>query len=365
MSKIKILSEQLTNKIAAGEVVQRPSSIVKELVENSIDSLADDVTVVIRNGGKTLVKVIDNGSGMTGDDLLLSFERYATSKIASKEDLMQIKTLGFRGEALASIAAVSRVIAVTTPEGEDVGHELRVDGGSFREMKPHSPKPGTSISVNNLFFNVPARRKFLKSKDVEFRHIVEVIRKFALIHPRIKYLLVHNDNEVLNLRRESLKERIGNLFTPKYSKNLLHVNFDSGAMKLTGYVGNLNLVRARSGEQFLFVNGRFVTDRLMNHGITAGYSGLLSRGEFPFFCLHLILPPELIDVNVHPTKMEVKFRNQNAVYNFLKNSVQSSLKDIAEVAPALESEGSEPGSDATALYAANRQEQMGRKSKTI
>ncbi|MDD5765963.1 MAG: DNA mismatch repair endonuclease MutL, partial [Candidatus Marinimicrobia bacterium] len=335
MSKIKILNEQLTNKIAAGEVVQNPASLIKELVENSLDAGATEIFVVIKNGGKTLCEVTDNGEGMSKDDLLLAFERYATSKIATMDDLIRIRTLGFRGEALASIAAVSVVNAVTTLAGTTEGNELVIEGGNFREIKPHSPKPGTTISIRNLFYNIPARRKFLKSAEVEFRNIVEVIRKFSMIHNRVRFILVHNDREIFNLREESQKDRIVHLFSPEYRENLIPVSVKSGSYQVNGFVGNLNLVRARRGDQFFFVNNRFVTDRLMNHAVTEAYAALVSRGEFPFYCLHLELPPEMVDVNVHPTKMEVKFREQNDVYRFLQESVGAALKEITKVIPDL------------------------------
>lgn len=335
MSKIKILSENLTNKIAAGEVVQRPASIVKELVENSIDAGADEIIVVIRNGGKTLCEVVDNGEGMNRDDLLLAFERYATSKIATVEDLTNIHTLGFRGEALASIAAVAIVTAISTLRGANEGYELRVEGGAFRDIRPTSPKPGTTISVRNLFYNIPARRKFLKSAEVEFRHIVDVMQEFALIHHDLRFIFIHNDREIYKLSPSSLAERIANLFAPEYSQNLLPVESVADDLKVTGYIGNLNLVRARRGEQFLYINRRFVNDRLMNHAIISGYGGLLARSEFPFYCLNLELPPEQIDVNVHPTKMEVKFREQDRVYQFLKQATANSLRSITNVIPDL------------------------------
>ncbi len=335
MPKIRILSEQLTNKIAAGEVVQNPASIIKELVENSIDAGADQITVNIRNGGKTLCQVIDNGEGMNKDDLLLAFERYATSKIAEVEDLLNIRTLGFRGEALASIAAVAQLDAVSTLLGADTGHLLRIEGGTFKTIQPHSPEPGTAITVKSLFYNVPARRKFLKSSELEFRKIVDVMRKFALIHPEIEFRLMHNEREVFRLRKENLQERIVHLFSTEYRENLLPFEFDLGDMSVGGFIGNLNLVRARRGEQFFYVNQRFVSDRLMNNAIVTGYSGLLSRGEYPFYCIRLQLPPGKVDVNVHPSKMEVKFQEESRVYQFLKNSVGESLHEITKVAPDL------------------------------
>jgi len=335
MSKIKILSDQLTNKIAAGEVVQRPASIIKELVENSLDAGATEITVVIKNGGKTLCRVADNGEGMGKDDLLLAFERYATSKIHTVEDLMTILTLGFRGEALASIAAVSIVDAITTEKDADVGYELRIEGGSFRDIKPVAPKPGTNISIRNLFYNIPARRKFLKSRDVEFRHIVDVIRRFSMIHPQVHFNLIHNDHEVYRLRSEELKDRICSLHSSDYADNLIWIENTIREMSVSGYIGNLNLVRARRGDQYFYVNKRFVTDRLMNHAISSAYSKLVSRGEYPFYCLHLQLDPAAVDVNVHPTKMEVKFREQNEVYRFLEESVKAGLKEIINVIPDL------------------------------
>ncbi len=337
MSKIRVLSDQLTNKIAAGEVVERPASMVKELVENSIDAGASEIIVILRNGGKTLCEVVDNGEGMSKDDLLLAFERYATSKIHSAEDLICIKSLGFRGEALASIASVARVRAISTEKGADVGYRLNIEGGNFKSIEPYTPKEGTTISIKNLFFNIPGRRKFLKSRDVEFRHIVTVIKKFSMIYPRVKFVLIHNDREVLNLRSENLKSRIGNLFSKEYIKNLIPFNYERGPVTARGFIGNLNLVRASRGEQFFYVNDRFITDRLMNHAIASGFSSLLSRGEYPFYTIHLTIPPEMVDVNVHPRKMEVKFSDQNMIYRFLKESTIDALANIKNSIPDLPS----------------------------
>ncbi|MFP4548140.1 MAG: DNA mismatch repair endonuclease MutL [Fidelibacterota bacterium] len=337
MSKIRVLSDQLTNKIAAGEVVERPASMVKELVENSIDAGASEIIVIVRNGGKTLCEVVDNGEGMSKDDLLLAFERYATSKIHSAEDLVCIKSLGFRGEALASIASVARVRAISTEKGADMGYRLNIEGGNFKSIEPYTPKEGTTISIKNLFFNIPGRRKFLKSRDVEFRHIVTVIKKFSMIYPRVKFVLIHNDREVLNLRSENLKSRIGNLFSKEYLQNLIPFNYERGPVTAQGFIGNLNLVRASRGEQFFYVNDRFITDRLMNHAIASGFSSLLSRGEYPFYTIHLTMPPEMVDVNVHPRKMEVKFSDQNMIYRFLKESTIDALANIKNSIPDLPS----------------------------
>lgn len=334
MSEIKILSDKLTNKIAAGEVVQRPASLVKELVENSLDAGAEEIIVRIKNGGKTLCEITDDGKGMGKDDLLLAFERYATSKIKKVADLNNIRSLGFRGEALASIGAVSKVDAISTKHDSDTGHILRIRGGKFIDIKPAPPKPGTQISVRNLFYNVPARRKFLKSKNVEFRHIVKIMRKFSLIHPRIKFQLVHNGREVLNLKSENLKNRIVHLFSSDYRDNLIRIDSARGSWELTGYLGNLNLIRARrDGQQFLYVNGRAISDKYISHAVLSGYSSLISRGEFPFYCLNLRIPPEEVDVNVHPSKMEVKFTYRKKLYRFIKDTIKNSIKSLKNDLP--------------------------------
>jgi len=336
MAKIHILNEQLTNKIAAGEVVQRPASLIKELVENSIDAGATEITIVLRNGGKSLAQVIDNGEGMSRDDLMLAFERYATSKIASVDDLQAIRTLGFRGEALASIAAVSIVEATSTLAAAETGEQLKIEGGVFRSILPVAPVPGTSILVKNLFYNIPARRKFLKTKEAEFRQIVDIIRKFALIHPEIRFILHHDGKLVFNLAAETSNERIGHLFTPDYPANLLAIRQTQGDYTLSGVIGNLNLVRARRGDQFLYVNKRFITDRLMNHAIATAYGGLISRGEYPFYVLNIEMPCARVDVNVHPMKMEVKFEDESWLYNFIRDSVGEGLREVTGVIPSLD-----------------------------
>jgi len=334
MSEIKILSDKLTNKIAAGEVVQRPASLVKELVENSLDANSGEIIVRIKNGGKTLCEVTDNGKGMSKDDLLLAFERYATSKISTVDDLKNIRSLGFRGEALASIGSVAKVDALSTREGADNGHILRIRGGKFVDIKPAPPQPGSQISVRNLFYNVPARRKFLKSKNVEFRHIVKIMRKFSLINPRVKFKLVHNGREVFNLKSERLENRIIHLFSSEYKGNLIKIDSVRGSWELTGYLGNLNLIRARrEGQQFLYVNGRSITDKYMSHAILSGYSSLISRGEFPFYCLNLKIPPEEVDVNVHPSKMEVKFTYRKKLYRFIKDTIKDKVKTLKNDLP--------------------------------
>jgi len=335
MQKIKILPENLANKIAAGEVVQRPASVVKELVENSIDSGADEIIIYIKNGGKDLIQIVDNGEGMSEDDLLLAFEPHATSKIYELSDLEKIQTLGFRGEALPSIASVAMVEARSCQEGLQEGRQLIVKGGVMNSIEPIPMRNGTSIFVRKLFFNTPARRKFLKSANTEFRHIVEIIRKFALGYPEVKIQFYSNESEIFNLDKGNLKDRIGELFTKNYSDKLIQIENSQDGISLNGFVGNLDLVRKKSAEQYLFVNNRLVVDRMMNSAVYSAYSSLIERGEFPFFVLKLDLNPEEIDVNVHPSKTEIKFQNEWNIYQFIKNSVSSKLGKITQMIPQM------------------------------
>ncbi len=335
MQKIKILPENLANKIAAGEVVQRPASVVKELVENSIDSGADEIIIYIKNGGKDLIQIVDNGEGMSEDDLLLAFEPHATSKIFELSDLEKIQTLGFRGEALPSIASVAMVEARSCQEGLQEGRQLIVKGGVMNSIEPIPMRNGTSIFVRKLFFNTPARRKFLKSANTEFRYIVEIIRKFALGYPEVKIQFYSNESEIFNLDKGNLKDRIGELFTKNYSDKLIQIENSQDGISLNGFVGNLDLVRKKSAEQYLFVNNRLVVDRMMNSAVYSAYSSLIERGEFPFFVLKLDLNPEEIDVNVHPSKTEIKFQNEWNIYQFIKNSVSSKLGKITQMIPQM------------------------------
>jgi len=336
LPNIKILPETLTNKIAAGEVVQRPSSVVKELIENSIDAGATEINVIIKNGGRSLIQVVDNGSGMDKDDLLLAFERYATSKIYTEKDLYNIKTLGFRGEALASIASVSMVEAISGIKGEEEAHRLEVVGGTFKKIEPCPNIGGTSISVKNLFFNVPARRKFLKSAEVEFRHIIDIFRKFTLSFPELMFTLVHNEREIYILHAENLLDRIGNLFSKDYVDNLIEVNDGNEVFSITGYIGNLNLLRNRRGEQFWFVNGRYIVNRTLNNAVLGAYSPLISGEEYPFYCLKLSIEPFQVDVNVHPSKMEIKFKDEYNIYNQIKNILAKYVNKLREKLPGFD-----------------------------
>ena len=333
MGRIKLLSDDLKNKIAAGEVVERPASVVKELIENSLDSGATEIDVIVKGGGNVSVQVIDNGVGLEKDDLLIAFARHSTSKIESVEDLSTIDTLGFRGEALSSIASVAKVKALSSVNGEDSGYEISVSGGEISQPEPVALSKGTAISVSDLFFSIPARRKFLKSAQVELRHIIRTVRRFGLCQPNVRFTLTADDKEVMTLAPMTLIDRIAAVHDPSYRENLLEVNHQAGLFAITGYVGNLNLVRKRRGEQNLFLNGRYIVNKLLNSAIYSAYQSLVSRGEFPFFVITLEVPLDTVDVNVHPMKIEVRFRDEWRVYHALKTAVTEALNDILSTVP--------------------------------
>lgn len=332
---IRSLSEDLRNKISAGEVVERPASVVKELLENSIDAGATAVTIVVEKGGHQLIQVTDNGRGITAADLPRAFERYSTSKISSVEDLFRINTLGFRGEALASIASVSdvKIVSSTDNAGEAGGAEMIMRKGKASEIIPAAAEQGTQITVTNLFYNTPARRKFLKSPQVELRHIVRMTRRFALAYPEFHFLLVADGKNILNVLPEKLEDRIAALFDPTYRANILPVNIAKGDYVITGFIGNLNLVRSRPGEQYIFLNRRFIKNRLLNSAVYSGFQSLTKRGEYPFFTLNMVLPLDQVDVNVHPMKIEVRFKDEWRIYHVLKSGVESALQNIMETIP--------------------------------
>jgi DNA mismatch repair protein MutL len=341
--RIQSLSQDLRNKISAGEVVERPASVVKELLENSIDAGATEIEIVVERGGHQLIQVRDNGQGMAAEDLPRAVERYSTSKIQSIDDLFRIGTLGFRGEALASIASVSEMRLRSCPAGEqDVGGaELIIRNGVVEGPQPAPGVTGTEITVERLFYNTPARRKFLKSPQVELRHIVQTVRRFALAYPELRLLLTADGKELFHLQPEELAERIAAVFDPTYRGNLLPVNIVKGEYAVSGYIGNLDLIRTRPGEQYLFLNRRFIKDRLLNSAVYAGYQSLTKRGEYPFFVINLVLPLNQVDVNVHPMKTEVRFQDEWRVYHVLKSGVTAALKEILDTIPHFE--GVTPG----------------------
>jgi len=335
-ARIKILPPLLCNKIAAGEVVQRPSSVVKELVENALDAGATAIDMALEDGGRRLIQVVDNGCGMTPEELSLAVQRHATSKIDTVEDLEHITTLGFRGEALPSIGSVSMLEIVSRPPEQDTAYMLQVKAGQILEPQPVSMAAGTRVTVRNLFFNVPARLKFLKGKRTELNHILGIFKPLALAYPQVSFKIRSDGKVIYDLRPGDLQHRIQELFGRDYSTKLVAVEFTAGGFKVEGFIGNLDLVRTARGEQFLLVNGRPVSDRLLSSAVYQGYRSLISRGEYPFYVLVLQIPPSEMDVNVHPTKLEVKFRDEWRVYYVVKEAVEQGLRQLGAMLPGLE-----------------------------
>lgn len=333
--RIKLLPDVLANQIAAGEVVQRPASVVKELMENAIDAGAGQITLILKDGGKALVSVIDNGHGMSPMDARMSFERHATSKLSSVRDLFAIRTMGFRGEALASIAAVAQVEMITKREEDEVATRIVNEGNKIIVQEAAQAPVGTSIAVRNLFFNIPARRTFLKSNEVEKKHAYEEFNRLALAHPGIRFQLIHNDEVIHHLEAATLKSRVINLFKNDLSKRLLSVEEITEKIKITGVVGTPEQARKTRGDQYLFVNHRFIKSPLLNHAITSAFDKIIAPDTFPFYIIFLELDPGTIDVNVHPTKQEIKFDDEHMIYNYLKAAVKHTLS-FNLVAPALD-----------------------------
>jgi len=333
MSKIKLLSSNLINQIAAGEVIERPFSVVKELVENSIDSKSSQIDILIEDGGHKSIQVFDNGIGMSKEDLQLAFQRHATSKIATQNDLAQINTLGFRGEALPSIASVSQLSAKSITKESNDGFELTIHGGEVKSLEPIAGLQGTQITVKNLFYNIPARRKFLKKSDTEQRKIIELIRQFMLSNPQIGFYLTANSKEIYKVSSNTLEVRIKDIFGKKFLKSLLPVELTKLPYQISGFTGNLNTTKKRQGDQYLFLNGRFIKDRLLSSAVFSAYKSLISRGEFPFFVLFLEVPLDTVDINVHPAKLEVRFQNEWHIYHVIKSAISNALEDILKVIP--------------------------------
>ena len=332
---IKALSEDLRNKISAGEVVERPSSVVKELIENSLDAGSSEISIVIEKGGHHTIQVRDNGSGISPDDLPSSIKRFHTSKIETVDDLFSINTLGFRGEALSSIASISEM-SILSSNGNGEGAELPILNGAPGEVQPAADIGGTEITIRNLFYNTPARKKFLKTPRTELRKIVDVVRCYGLAFPDVEFRLVADDRDIFHVHAEPLEERIDNLLDPTYSRNLLPLNITKGDISLSGFVGNLNLVRSRPGEQYLFLNRRFIKDRLMNRAVYNAYESLIKRGEYPFFVINLLLPGDQVDVNVHPMKTEVRFKDEWRLFHILKSEVADALSSVLDTIPGFD-----------------------------
>ena len=335
---IHLLPEYLANQIAAGEVVQRPASVVKELLENAVDAGATQVQLIVKEAGKQLVQVVDNGAGMSPTDARMSLERHATSKIRSTEDLFRIRTLGFRGEALASIAAVAQVEIRTKQRDQDTGTLLLVEGSQVTSQQPTACPDGTSIAVKNLFFNVPARRNFLKSNAVEMRHILDEFQHVALANPQIAFSLYQNELEVFGLPAGKLSQRIVALLGNGYKEQLAACEEVTHSISVRGFVGKPESSKKSRGDQFFFVNNRFIRSAYLNHAVLAAYEGLLARDTHPFYVLFLELDPKSIDINVHPTKTEIKFEDEKTVYAVVRAAVKQSL-GLHNLAPSLDFEG--------------------------
>jgi DNA mismatch repair protein MutL len=322
---IHLLPESIANQIAAGEVVQRPASVVKELIENAIDAGASNIRVIVKDAGKSLIQVIDDGKGMSVTDARMCFERHATSKIKTSEDLFRIKTMGFRGEALASISAVAQVQLKTKIKGDELGTSISIEGSKVIDSEPAATIEGTSLEVKNLFYNVPARRNFLKSNSVEMRHIIEEFQRAAISYPEISYYLFQNDMEVYSLPAGKLVKRIVNLFGKNYQSRLVAIEEETPHFNMKGYIGKPEYAKKTRGEQYIFVNNRFIKSNYLNHAVQTGYENLLNKDYYPFFVLFLEIDPNHIDVNVHPTKTEIKFIDERTVYGIIMSAVRQSL----------------------------------------
>lgn len=332
---IRLLPDSIANQIAAGEVIQRPASVVKELMENSIDAGSTQIKLIIKDAGKTLIQVIDDGCGMSETDARMSFERHATSKIRAAKDLFSIKTMGFRGEAMASIAAIAQVEMKTRKHNEDVGVRLTIEGSEIKSQELCQCNAGTSLAIKNLFYNVPARRNFLKTTTVEMRHIIDEFQRVALANSDIFFSLHHNGIEVFHLPESNLRQRIVNIFGQNSNKKLVPVLEETDALRLEGFVGKPEFAKKTRGEQFFFVNRRFIKSGYLNHALMGAYEDVLPKDTYPLYVIFIEIDPARIDINVHPTKQEIKFDDERLVYNYLKVSVRHALGQYS-ITPTLD-----------------------------
>ncbi len=332
---IQLLPDHVANQIAAGEVVQRPASVVKELMENAIDAEATSIKLIVREAGKSLIQVIDNGKGMSQTDARLSFERHATSKIKKAEDLFNLHTKGFRGEALASIAAIAHVELRTKQEDQQLGSCLKIEGSTIISQENVSTSTGTSVAVKNLFYNIPARRNFLKSNTIETRHIVNEFQRVALAHPNIAFSFYHNENEVYNLSMGNLRQRIVAILGKKTNEKLVPIHEITDLVEIKGFVTKPEFAKKKRDEQFFFVNDRFIKNAYLNHAVSSAFENLLSGGHYPTYFLYLTVPTNSIDINIHPTKTEIKFDDEKTLYAILRSAVKHSLGQY-NVAPILD-----------------------------
>lgn len=322
---IHLLPDAVANQIAAGEVVQRPASAVKELLENAIDAGADKIQLIIKDAGKALIQIIDNGCGMSVTDARMCFERHATSKVKKAEDLFAIRTMGFRGEAMASIAAIAQVDMKTRRHEDEIGTAITIEGALVTAQEPTATPAGTQIAIKNLFFNTPARRNFLKSNPVEMRHIIDEFQRVALAHPSVFFSLHHDGTEIFNLPKSNLKQRIVHLFGNNYNERLVPVEEETTIINLKGYIGKPAFAKKTRGEQFFFVNNRFIKDAYLNHAVSSAFEDLLPEDSYPLYVLFIEIDPANIDVNVHPTKTEIKYLDEKSIYAIIKSAVKRSI----------------------------------------
>ena len=322
---IQLLPDAVANQIAAGEVIQRPASVVKEMVENSVDSGADNIKVIVKDAGKTLVQVIDNGVGMSETDSRLAFERHATSKIKSADDLFGIRTKGFRGEALASIASIAHVTLKTRQSEQELGTQLTIAGSKVEVQEPVSCPQGSNLMVKNLFFNVPARRKFLKSNTTEFKHILVEFQRIALAHPDIEFQLLHNDQTILHLPQTNLRQRIVHIFGKQINQNLNNIDNNTSMVLISGFIGKPEFAKKTSGEQYFFINQRYMRHPYFHRAVTKAFENILPSDHYPSYFIYFDADPQNIDVNIHPTKTEIKFENEQAIFKIIVAAVRETL----------------------------------------
>ncbi len=334
---IKLLPDSVANQIAAGEVIQRPAAAVKELLENAIDAGSDTVKLIIKDAGKTLIQVIDNGCGMSETDARMSFERHATSKLNSADDLFNIRTKGFRGEALASIAAVAQVAMTTRRLEDETGTLIEIEGSSVKKQQQVAAPAGTSVMVKNLFFNVPARRNFLKSNAQETRHIIEEFQRVALPHCNQNFTMHHDGLEVFNLKAGNFRQRICGIFGANYNERLVPIEEETNIVHISGYIGKPEFAKKIRGEQYFFVNNRFIKDNYLNHAVNNGFEDMLPKDCFPSYFIRIDIDPSKIDVNIHPTKTEIKFEDDKSIYAIIRAAVKRALGKFS-IAPSLDFE---------------------------
>ena len=329
--KVRVLSQQVASQIAAGEVVNRPASVVKELVENAVDAGADSIKVILTDAGRTSIQVIDNGCGMNPDDARTAFERHATSKIKESDDLYSLTTFGFRGEALPSIAAVAEVQLRTRTADSETGTEITIKASEIESQEPCVCPVGCSFTVRNLFYNVPARRKFLKSNQTEFGHILTEMERVSISHPEVAFELIHQGEQILSLPASAVKQRIVNLFGRKMNEALLPVEVETSVVKVSGFCSNLDNVKGKGAKQFFFVNGRFMRHPYFHKAVLSAYEGLVPESDQPSYFIFLDVPPQTIDVNIHPTKTEIKFQDEQVIWKILMAAVKESVGRFEEM----------------------------------